>query len=68
MMCFTGKMEIVTTKLAESTDIGMKVPDPAKHYGISMPLEKPADPSDGFVFQYEVQLKVYNLVLPEHQS
>jgi len=54
---YTGKMEIVTTKLAESTDIGMKVPDPAKHYGISMPLEKPADPSEGFVFQYEVQLK-----------
>jgi len=34
----------------------MVAPDLARHYGVAKPLDTPADPSAGFVFQYEVAL------------
>jgi calnexin len=37
-------------------DEAMVAPDLARHYGVAKPLDTPADPSAGFVFQYEVAL------------
>ncbi|KAK9811492.1 hypothetical protein WJX72_004772 [[Myrmecia] bisecta] len=39
-----------------STDEALKVPEKAKHYGISTKLDHPVDPAKGLVLQYEVKL------------